>query len=119
MEGFTERKCHHCGERVVGRIDKKFCSDACRNSFNNDRNKDQTNLMRNINNQLRKNHRILLTYATSNHLKKIDRNELITQGFSFTYHTHVYTPLTGLTYFFVYDIGYAVIEEDFLKIKIK
>ena len=43
----------------MGRIDKKFCSDACRNAYNNKQNKDQTNLMRNINNKLRKNFKIL------------------------------------------------------------
>jgi hypothetical protein len=43
--------------KIVGREDKKFCSDGCRN--NNKINKDSTNFMRNINNKLRKNYRIL------------------------------------------------------------
>ena len=52
--------CLECGEKIVGREDKKFCSDGCRNAYNNKINKDSTNYMRNINNKLRKYYRILL-----------------------------------------------------------
>jgi hypothetical protein len=45
-------------EKIVGREDK-ICSDGCRNAYNNKINKDSTNFMRNINNKLRKNYRIL------------------------------------------------------------
>jgi vacuolar-type H+-ATPase subunit B/Vma2 len=54
-----QRSCPECGEKIVGRIDKKFCSDGCRNAYNNRVNKDSKNLIRNINNRLRKNWRIL------------------------------------------------------------
>ena len=27
--------CPECGEKIIGRVDKKFCSDYCRNAFNN------------------------------------------------------------------------------------
>jgi hypothetical protein len=37
----------------VGREDKKFCSDGCRNAYNKI-NKDSNNYMRNTNNKLRK-----------------------------------------------------------------
>ncbi|HRZ33187.1 MAG TPA: DUF2116 family Zn-ribbon domain-containing protein, partial [Flavobacterium sp.] len=45
------KNCLECGEKIIGREDKKFCSDGCRNSYNNKINKDSTNLMRNINNK--------------------------------------------------------------------
>ena len=48
-----EKLCPECGTKIVGRIDKKFCSDACRNSYNNKFNKDSKNLIRNTNNRLR------------------------------------------------------------------
>jgi hypothetical protein len=35
---------------------QKFCSDVCRNAYNNKINKDSTNFMRNVNNKLRKNY---------------------------------------------------------------
>ena len=53
------KNCLECNEKIIGREDKKFCSDGCRNAYNNKMNKDQNNLMRNINNKLRKNYRIL------------------------------------------------------------
>jgi hypothetical protein len=40
--------------KIVGREDKKFCSDGCRNAYNNKINKDSNNYMRNTNNKLRK-----------------------------------------------------------------
>ena len=49
------KTCPECGDKIVGRIDKKFCSDGCRNAHNNNVNKDGKNLIRNINNRLRKN----------------------------------------------------------------
>ena len=54
-----KKKCPECSDLIIGRTDKKFCSDGCRNSYNNRVNKDQKNLIRNINNRLRKNWRIL------------------------------------------------------------
>ena len=45
------KTCLECGEKIVGREDKKFCSDSCRNAYNNKINKDSTNYMRNINNK--------------------------------------------------------------------
>ena len=53
------KTCLECNEKIIGREDKKFCSDGCRNAYNNKINKDSTNFMRNINNKLRKNYRIL------------------------------------------------------------
>jgi hypothetical protein len=47
--------CPECGEKIRGRVDKKFCGDACRNSWNNKQNADANNFVRNINNSLRKN----------------------------------------------------------------
>ena len=54
-----KRTCPECGEIIKGRIDKKFCSDMCRNAFNNKVNSDTTNYVRNINNILRRNRRVL------------------------------------------------------------
>lgn len=35
-----EKNCPECGDKIIGRADKKFCSDACRNAYNNALNKD-------------------------------------------------------------------------------
>jgi predicted nucleic acid-binding Zn ribbon protein len=66
--------CLECGEKIIGRSDKKFCNDACRNAYNNKQNKDSNNLMRNINNKLRKNYRILTEINTEGKLKLQKQN---------------------------------------------
>ena len=58
------KQCLECDNEIKGRIDKKFCSDYCRNAYNNKLNKDSNNLVRNTNNRLRKNYRICLLYTS-------------------------------------------------------
>lgn len=111
------RKCLECETPVKGRIDKKFCSDYCRNTYNNKVNKDSKNLIRNINNRLKKNHKIL-TELNSTGKTKITRTKLYDKGFDFNFFTSIYTTKTRNTYFYIYDQGYLALENDtFLLIK--
>jgi predicted nucleic acid-binding Zn ribbon protein len=105
------KNCLECNEKIIGREDKKFCSDGCRNSYNNRRNKDQTNLMRNINNKLRKNYRILSELNPENKTKTT-KTKLVSKGFDFDFFTSIYQTKTGNTYYFLYDQGYMAIEND-------
>lgn len=107
-----EKTCLECGEKIVGRIDKKFCSDACRNAYNNNVNKDSKNLIRNTNNRLRKNYRIL-EILNPEQKTKTSRSKLIEKGFDFNYFTSIYTTKAGTVYYFVYDQGYLAIDHDF------
>ncbi len=111
------KKCLECNEPVKGRIDKKFCSDYCRNAYNNKVNKDSKNLIRNINNRLRKNYKILSELNTLGKTK-VTRTKLYDKGFDFKFFTSIYKTKTGNTYFYVYDEGYLPLEnETFLLIK--
>ena len=105
------KNCLECHDKIVGREDKKFCGDGCRNAYNNKMNKDHTNLMRNINNKLRKNYRIL-TELNPEGKTKTTKNKLISRGFDFDLITSVYTTKTGNTYYFVYDQGYMTVENE-------
>lgn len=107
-----ERKCLECGEKVIGRIDKKFCNDYCRNSYNNNLNKDSRNLRRNVNNRLRRNYRILAELNPKDKTKTT-RTKLLEKGFDFEYITNIYTTRTGTVYYFVYDQGYLPLDGDF------
>lgn len=51
--------CGHCGASIRGRIDKKFCDDACRSAYHNQINGEMTKLMRNTHRMLRRNWKIL------------------------------------------------------------
>ena len=105
------KTCLECGEKIVGREDKKFCSDSCRNSYNNKINKDQTNLMRNINNKLRKNYRIL-NELNAQGRSTITHEKLLHKGFELEYITHILTTKTGKTYRFVYNQGYILTDDN-------
>ncbi|MFD0993818.1 hypothetical protein [Tenacibaculum geojense] len=105
------RNCLECNEPVVGRIDKKFCSDYCRNTYNNKVDKDYKNLIRNTNNRLRKNYKILTELNTTGKTK-VSRRKLFDRGFDFQLVTSLYTTKTGNTYFYIYNQGYLNLEND-------
>jgi len=107
-----KQKCLECDEPFVGRIDKKFCSDYCRNAYNNKVNKDSKNLIRNTNNRLRKNWRIL-EELNPNKKCKISKQRLDSKGFDFNFFTSIYTTKTGNVYYFCYDQGYLILEDDY------
>jgi hypothetical protein len=107
-----DKTCLECGDKIVGREDKKFCSDGCRNAYNNKINKDSTNFMRNVNNKLRKNYRILSALNVDGK-GKATKSKLLSKGFDFEFFTNILETKTGNTYFFVYDQGYRLLEDDY------
>ena len=106
------KTCLECSDKIMGREDKKFCSDGCRNSYNNKINKDSTNFMRNVNNKLRKNYRILSALNIDGK-SKTTRTKLLSKGFDFEFFTNILNTKTGNTYYFLYDQGYLALENDY------
>lgn len=107
------KTCLYCGKELKGRADKKFCDDNCRNSHNNQKNSDVNKVMRNVNNRLRKNRRILSELIPTNEeMAKVHKDKLNQKGFNFKYFTHLYTTKKGKVYHFVYDLGYLDLGED-------
>lgn len=100
-----------CGGKIVGRVDKKFCGDYCRNAYNNKLNKDSKNLVRNVNNRLRKNYRILEALNPAQKTT-VSKTKLTGKGFDFNYFTSLYMTKAGKTYYFVYDQGYLPLDND-------
>jgi len=103
-------KCIYCGEEVKGRIDKKFCDESCRNTYNNNINRDANKFMSRINRILRKNRR-LLKELNPNGKAKVSREKLLSNGFNFSYYTNTFHTKSGKTYHFVYDQGYLKISQ--------
>ena len=110
------RSCLECGNEIRGRVDKKFCSDYCRNAYNNKLNKDSKNLVRNINNRLRKNYRILESFELKEGKARTTKTRLLDKGFDFEFITNLYTTKKGTVYYFVYDLGYLPLDNDFYMI---
>lgn len=112
VNAMETKKCPECGETIKGRVDKKFCSDLCRNAYNNRQNSDSTNYVRNITNILRKNRRILSEFITHD-TAKTTKSKLIEKGFMFNYFTNTYTTKKGVTYYFCFEYGYLPLENDY------
>lgn len=110
-KGMGDRNCIECKQRLSGRKDQKFCSDYCRNTYNNRLNEDSTKYMRRINSILRKNRRIL-SLLNPDGKKTVDGIILAEEGFNFHYYTNVYTTKTGSQYYFCYEQGYLKKEDD-------
>ncbi|MGL4631667.1 MAG: hypothetical protein ACRCVT_10720 [Leadbetterella sp.] len=110
-----DKVCLECGTVILGRSDKKFCSDMCRNNFNNKLKADANNTVRNINNILKKNRRILEEICAEDKIKT-HKNTLLKKGFQFQQITHFRKTKTENTYYFVYDFGYLELENDYILI---
>lgn len=109
--------CQECGEVVLGRVDKKFCSDNCRSSYNNKRRIiNQTNVKK-VNMILVRNRSIL--YELSTRFKEdtlVTTFQLKMMGFDFAFFTHQTTDRRGKTMFYCYDFGYQPLQGNKLKI---
>ena len=93
--------------------EKKYCDDYCRNNYNNSLKQEDNNLVRNINNALGKNRRVLLSMLKEEEeMVKTTKDKLLEKGFLFKYFTHLYTNKKGNVYYFCYDTGYLPLEND-------
>ena len=108
------KKCLACGKPLKGRVDKKFCDDYCRNSYNNQQKAkgSYSSYVRNINNALLKNRKILETILSDVKTAKANKEKLQGLGFQFKYITHTYTNKEGSTYLYCYDYGYLPLDND-------
>ena len=118
MAAAKKKQCMICGEEITGRPDKRFCSDNCRSTFHNRQNSDQTNFIRNINNVLRKNRRILASMNTEGKTS-LHRDRLLENGFNFRYFTNEYVTRKGTVYRFVYDQGYTERDNGYLTLVVR
>jgi hypothetical protein len=113
-----QKTCEECGETIFGRDDKRFCCDQCRSAYHNRLNSDATNFIRNINNTLRKNRRILAELNPAGKAR-VKRDDLLERGFKFSYFTNIYTTKGGNTYYFCYDQGYIHLENNTLALVVR
>ncbi|WP_289053532.1 DUF2116 family Zn-ribbon domain-containing protein [Carboxylicivirga marina] len=106
-----KRLCPVCNDPIIGRIDKKFCSDQCRNSFNNRRYSSENLLVQKVNRTLKKNYSILQSLNQSGKTK-VKRSKLLQEGFDFNYFTSIYTTQKGASYHLCYDQGYLSLSDE-------
>jgi hypothetical protein len=113
MESTIQKNCNACNKIIRGRSDKKFCNDYCRNAYNNQIKSPTNNLIRNTNNRLSKNRRILENIIEDKkQFIKVKKEQLMQLGFSFEYTTQIHQNKKGKIYFFCYDYGYFMINNE-------
>jgi hypothetical protein len=106
-----EQTCIECGNDFKGRIDKKFCSDQCRTTFNNRQKSVEHKYIRDVNSILKKNRRILVELNPEGK-SRVSKDKLKSKGFDFSYFTSTYTTKDGAQYFYCYEQGYLPIEKN-------
>lgn len=110
-------KCEECGEALIGRADKRFCNDQCRSAHYQNRNADALQLIRQVNNQLKKNRNILASLNPEGKVR-IKKSQLDREGFNYKLYTSTYTTRENKTYYFVYDQGYLPLDGDYIMLVI-
>lgn len=108
-----KRLCLNCSLPVAGRTDKKFCDDACRSNYHGKFSNTDAAYVKQINLQLKRNRKILLTLNPDGKAK-VSRKELLAQGFDFQYFTGIYKTGKNACYYFCYEMGYLLLEHDFV-----
>jgi predicted nucleic acid-binding Zn ribbon protein len=112
----VEKKCLDCGDTLKGRTDKKFCSDQCRNNYNNKLNRDSNNFVRNVHGLLRKNRRILSDLFSEGRVK-VHKDALFALGYNFSFFTHIIETSQGRKFHYCFEYGYCDVGDDFLELR--
>lgn len=105
------RKCPVCNELILGRSDKKYCSDLCRNSYNNDSLSEVRNKLSRVHAILRRNRRILEELINLK-IRKVSKEKLLRQGFNFYYVTSFEGDRNGNLRYMCYEYGYYATGND-------
>jgi hypothetical protein len=105
-------RCKNCNKALSGRPDKEYCSDTCKNEYNNTLKYDENKEIGTINNILKQNRRILLRLLDGKQTKSVSEKQLLEMGFVFHYFTHIYITEDGnKEYKYCYNYGYSQIKK--------
>jgi len=71
--------------------------------------------MRNVQNILRRNRRILLELNPDDEAT-VHRDQLIARGYNFEFHTNSQITPDGRVYYFCFELGYLALENDYFQL---
>ena len=100
------KTCPNCGEEVIGREGKKFCSAYCKSNYHYEQNKENENsLFKQIDKQLKINRKILKNFNKAGKAT-IRKEKLLDEGFDPKYFTHYWKNSNKDVYLFCYEFGF-------------
>mgnify|MGYP002146781132 FL=1 len=77
------RKCTRCEKTIIGRSDKRFCSDACRIDYHNQQRRELYEGRKHIHQTINRNRQVLQSLYERGALV-LTQEELLANGFSFS-----------------------------------
>jgi hypothetical protein len=98
--------CTNCGKALHGRIDKRFCSLACKNSHNSALRRQTRSDVKEIDGYLHRNREILATILGDSKKEMIDRAVLVRAKFRWEFMTGYYINKENKMYRLVYDYAW-------------
>lgn len=107
MKASKNRICRQCGEELYGRRDKRFCSDYCRATFNNQEYYATRKSIRSIIRAILRN-RNLLNQLHNAGYAFIPKTDLAALGFNFKYFTSIEYKPDGRMHIICLDHGYSI-----------
>ncbi len=118
MTSNSTKTCNECGGKIVGRTDKKYCSEECRIAYNNKARTPVNKYVRRVTHTLLRNRRILQE-LNKDGKTRVHSEKLYERGFNFKYFTSIYTTREGAHYYYCFEQGYLAVEKDFYLLVIK
>lgn len=108
MNLIMEKFCLECGVPLgsFGRADRKFCSQNCKNLWHNNKYSGYRTFRQRIYSLLDRNHKILDNLLSIG-IRSIDRNEIISLGFSTNHATSITKQKSHVKYY-CFDISYYI-----------
>ncbi len=107
-DGMIERKCPVCGYEIVGRTDKKYCSDQCRFLANSKQKQFREKPIIEVNQKLRRNRMILKTLCPAGKCV-VRRDVMDAMGYDFTLFNSIFVTGKKQIYYLCHDYGYTPI----------
>ncbi len=107
----NKRNCLVCNAPIIGRSDKKYCSDQCRASRHNANRSRTEDFISDLNKSLRKNRTILNSLSPEGR-SVVEMTILTNLGFKFGYFTSIYVTEHRQVFYLSYDYGFTPIYEN-------
>lgn len=111
-----QKNCMLCGKHLLGRTDKKYCGNYCRNTYNNKVNRQSKLAMQTAQNILSRNRRILREVIGESKITQIHTSVLLSKGYHFDYLTCVRKSSRGEEHKYCYEFNIREITPEMIEI---